>query len=145
MGILGMIGRGLAQIASDAFKEQTGIDLMGEYDSFKGDYSEYKDRKNDLKDMKETKEEYIEQLGEKEYYYQLREAEERMKTASAYVGSNLSGMPNEWINIKESHDETVIPKYLSKLSDAQLKNMNTRNLTGLAEELYLEERERRGV
>ena len=54
-------------------------------------------------------------------------------------------MPNEWINIKESHDETVIRKYLSKLSDAQLKNMNTRNLTGLAEELYLEERERRGV
>lgn len=145
MGILGSIGRILGEIASDMIKEQTGIDLMKDYDSFKTDYDDYKEVRDDWKDMKENKEEYIAQLGEEEYYNQLREAEERVQSASAYVGSKLSYMPGEWAYIKESHDETFIRKYLSRLSDSQLKNMNTKNLTGLAEELYFEERDRRGI
>ena len=145
MHIIGKVGRFFAECASDDIKRVTGIDLMKGYDNVKKDYIVSKKAGNDLRDLIENKEEYEKKYGKEVYEHQLKEAELRRKIASENLTATFQVTPLEWEETLRTHNEEKMKKYLSKLSDAQLKNIDTRKLSVWAETLYYEERDKRGI
>ena len=141
MHVIGMVGRFLAEGVSDEIKGATGIDLMKSYDSVKRDYIKSKEASNDLEDLKENREEYEKLYGKEKYENVLKEAELERQDASEKLSSTFQATPKAW----ESTLKDKMEKNLSKLSDTQLKNIDTRKLPEWAEKLYDEERDKRGI